>query len=78
MTAQDKDWIVVLADGETWTDLGGCKLMRVPTQVLDLGGDADDLRFHAEEEFGAEIADAIEEYDLSDLLVRLGVVKNLT
>lgn len=71
---KDGMWVVVLSDGETWTSLGGCKLMWLPEEAIDVceSHDADTFADVIEEELGPEVAQKIEEYDL-DAVLRSGI-----
>ena len=69
---KDGEWVVVLADGETWTGLSGCKLVLLPQEALDLcdsvGLESDRFIEKVEEELGPEVAQQIEEYELETAL----------
>ena len=70
MNKQDGMWVVVLADGETWTGLSGCKLMWLPEAAIELCDclDADNFIEVVDEDLGSEVAGQIEEYELEAAL----------
>lgn len=38
-----KRLIVVLSDGETWTEINGCRILEVDEDMLDSGDKPDDM-----------------------------------
>ena len=70
MKKKDGEWVIVLADGETWTGLSGCKLVWLPQEAIELcnGLDADRFIEEVEEELGSAVAQQIEEYNLETAL----------
>ena len=70
-------WVVVLADGETWTGLSGCKLVWLPEVAIELCDclDADNFIEVVDEDLGSEVARQIEEYNLETAL-RSGIEGN--
>jgi len=77
MNKQDGMWVVVLADGETWTGLSGCKLVWLPEAAVELCDclDADNFIEVVDEDLGSEVARQIEEYELETVL-RSGIEGN--
>jgi hypothetical protein len=75
------EWVVVLNDGETYTTLGGCKLMFIPAKAIDVTNQsegADDFYDDVEEKLGQEVAQQILEVPLDTLLENpLGYIASL-